>query len=968
MRKLYIAEKRDLAEVVVQALASLSGQTPETHYGNRKSGYIVVGNNAVTWLQGHMYDSCKPDAFGYSFGAIDRLPVIIPPDEWKYEIIQGHGWNNLQEPILKRLVREYDTIVNVGDPEREGQFLIDLSLKQWGIDPFAPNVYRLWFEDILVPTIKRAIEGEFLNAEKTTLFNSAFLRSMLDYEWGMSFTELLTELVKRGGGTGLFSAGRLQTTIQRIIHDRDEARRKFRPVDHFQPTVTFQHPGGAFEARWRWPDGTKLDEAGRLIDRSVVDAMIARVTGQSGQITAYRSTPKTTPQPLPFHLASITVELAARYNYTAAQTLDIAKKLYLPDSLSSYPRGDSRYLTRAFREHDLPTIMENLSHIDEFAGLVAKADLSITSRCWDDSKVKDHHALVPTKKLDQAEWSRLNEAEKNFMRATCMQLIAQFYPPMRYDSLEAEISCAGEDFRATGRTVTDPGWKALFSNVPEELEDQDDKIPAIPAMGVGETVQQVKTDPGPKRTTIPPRLNDGSLIALLETPASLVTDSSLKKVFRETAGIGRPSTRSSTIETLILRGYVTRPTKSKPLELETTQVGYNMIDVIPEGLKSIAMTAVWEDRLSHVREGTETIAAVKADVEQEMKTICAELIEKYGATGLQIEGMTKCEPMPGDGQTCSKCGQGHLKTIFINRQGKLKRFLVCDRGREVCDFIKSDVEPLPGDGEVCPKCGKGHLKTINYQDKKNPGKTKRALVCDRPRDDCGFIKSDTPPLPGDGEVCPKCGKGHLRTIPYEDRRNKAPRRGLTCDQGRGKCDYFKSDLVPMDGTGTVCPTCHKGHLITIDYPDKDKKFGFKRALVCDQGRDKCLFVKHDDNEPPIRNLPGHGEVCGKCGVGRMKTIRFMATDSKNPTGPKKKVTALACDRGREACGNLVFAEDIPPGPLPGDGKVCSKCGKGHMRTKMIPSKEDKTKKFIALACDNQECRNLEFPDDRKRRK
>lgn len=968
MRKLYIAEKRDLAEVVVQALASLSGLTPETHYGTKKSGYIVVGNDAVTWLQGHMYDSCSPEAFGYSFSAIENLPIIINPDDWKYEIIKGYGWNAIQEPIIKKLLKEYDTIVNVGDPEREGQFLIDLSLKQWGIDPFAPNVYRLWFEDLLIPTMKRAIEDEFLNAEKTTLFQSAFLRSMLDYEWGMTFTELVTELVKRGGGFGLFSVGRLQTTIQRIIRDRDKARRDFRPVDHFQPVVSFQHPKGTFDARWKWPEGTVLDEAGRLIDRATVDAMMAKIAGQVGTVTSYQSTPKTTAQPLPFHLASITVELAARYNYTAAQTLELAKKLYLPDSLSSYPRGDSRYLTRAFREIDLPTIMENLSHIDEFGELVSKADLSITSRCWDDSKVKDHHALVPTKKLDRAEWEKLNEAEKNFMRATCTQLIAQFYPPVRYDALEAEIACGGEVFRATGRTITDPGWKSLFQNAPEELADADDKIPTIPALASGETVQQIKANPGAKRTTIPPRLNDGSLIALLEAPSSLIEDGNLKKIFRETAGIGRPSTRSTTIETLIQRGYIIRPTKNKPLELETTPVGYNMIEVLPEGLKSIAMTAQWEDRLSRVREGTETIASIKADVEEQMKAICSEMLKKYGATGLQIDGMVKCEPMAGDGEVCPKCGQGHLKTIFIQRDGKLKRFLVCNRGREVCDYIKSDVEPLPGDGEVCPKCGKGHLKTISYPDRKHPGKTKRALVCDQPRDDCGYIKSDTPPLPGDGDICPKCGKGHLKTIPYEDKRNHAPRRGLICDQGQGKCDYFKSDTVPMEGTGTVCPTCRKGHLITIDYPDKNKKFGFKRALVCDQGRDKCNFVKHDDNEPPVRPLPGDGAVCNKCGVGHMKTIRFMATNPDNPTGPKRKVTALACDRGREACGNLVFADDIPPSPLPGDGKVCSKCGTGHMKTKMIPSKSDKTKKYIALACDNKDCRNLEFPDDRSKRK
>ncbi len=971
MRKLYIAEKRDLAEVVVRALEILSGKTAETHYGAKKSGYIVVGEDAVTWLQGHMYDSCKPTEFGYPFGEIDKLPIVVPVEDWRYEIIKGYGWNAIQEPIVRGLLKDCKTIVNVGDPEREGQLLIDLSLKQWGIDPFAPNVYRLWFEDILVPTIKKAIESEFLNAEKTTLFLSALTRMMMDYEWGMTLTGLVTELVRRSGGHGLFTVGRLQTTIQRIIHDRDDARRKFKPTDHFQPFVLFRHPQGTFTAKWEWPSDTPLNAEGLLVNKSIVEAMVAKTTGQPGQIVSFTKKPKTTSQPLPFHLASITVDLAARYNYTAARTLDLAKKLYLPDSLSSYPRGDSRYLTQAFREIDLPEIMENLSHIDEFANIVRNSDLSITSKCWDDSKVKDHHAIVPTKKLTKDEWDKLSEDEKNFMRATCTQLIAQFYPPEQYDALEAMVACAGEKFKATGRIVTSPGWKTLFSKVPDELADPESKIPSIPVMAQGDAVLPENVDFGPKRTEIPPRLNDGSLIALLESPASLMTDANLRKISRETAGIGRPSTRSSTIETLITRKYITRPNSKKPLELETTEVGFNMIEVLPEAVTSIEMTAEWEERLSNIRNGTETLEAVKTSMEKELAAICKEMRDKYGARGLSIEGMTVCVPMAGEDEVCPKCGEGHLKTIFLTKGNRMVRYLVCDRGRDKCGYVKSDVEPLPGDGEVCPKCGQGHLKTIAYPDPKNPEATKRALVCNRPRADCGFIKGELPdvdPLPGDGNVCPKCGKGHLKTIPYKDPRNQAPRRGLVCDQGKDKCDYFKTDTVPMDGTGTLCPLCKTGHLVTIDYPDKDKPMSFKRALVCDQGRSKCGFVKHDDNGPPIRPLPGDGSLCTKCGVGHMKTIRFLATDPNNPSGPKKPTTALACDRGREACGNLMFASDIPPSPLPGDGKVCPKCNQGHMRTKMIPSREDKNKKYIALACDKEGCRNLEYPDDRRRKK
>lgn len=970
MGKLYIAEKRDLGEKVAASLAKMKSVSIEEHYGNQKTGYLVVGDDAVTWFRGHMYSDCKPTEYGYKFGDLKNLPVILAPDQWKKEINGSDPWYKNQVRVIQGILPDYDTYVNVGDAEREGQILIDEALIQWDIDPFGPNVLRLWSDDLTIEKLTRAIRDEFPNAEKKTLYDAALARSWADYEWGMTFTGMMTEFVRMAGGSGIFSIGRLQMAILRIVSDRDKARREFKPTDHFLPSAICDYNGNKISARWKWGEDTPLDPMGRLVDKSVVDALIAKVKGQEGTVTAFTKEPKSTPQPLPFDLSAVTTKLAKSQGFSAAQTLSIAAELY-QEELSSYPRGDSRHLTNAVRREEIPGILENLKHIPDFADIAAKANIEQSSPCWNDSKVKDHYALIPTKKLTNDIWKGLSEPKKHFLRATTFQLLAQFFPPMTFNAMGATIECESETFRATGRQVTNQGWKTVFSRDSDEEDEEEDSKSTLPVMNKGDKILISDINLGATTTQILPRFNDGTLVEALKSPASLVTDPEMRKLIRESDGIGRPSTQAPTIEVLLGRKYLQRPTaqkggrkkKTDAIELEGSEIGNALIEVLPEELKAIAMTAIWEGRLENIRDGKETRDDFMRDINSNIEELTKKLIAEYGQTGILLKGVKKLEPMEGEGKVCPKCGVGHLKTIHFESKGEKKRALVCDQGRAICDFVKFDeapVVPLERDGIVCPKCGQGHLKTIQFPDKNKKGALKRALVCDRGKEACGYFETVVP-MAGDGELCKKCGIGHMKTIEFPDKDKKgATKKALVCDQGRDKCDNIIFDgppVVPLKGDGETCPKCGQGHLKTIQFPDKNKKGAFKKALVCDRGRSACDFVRFEDNRPPVKPLPGDGKVCPKCGQGHMKTIQIPSTKK-----PGTMVTFLACDRGKDACGNIEFVDsEPPPSPLPGDGKVCPKCGTGHMHTRMIPSKKEKGKKFIALACDNRDCRNLEFP-------
>lgn len=893
--RLFIAEKRDLALSIVAGLA-LSGHTPNDRTGRYKSGFIEVGDDTVTWLQGHMLDSCKPDVFGFAFGDIDSLPVIIPSDSWKYELIKTEmGWNELQSDVIADLFEKHRVIVNAGDPAREGQYLVDLVIRHLGRDPYGNGIERLWFSDVQASTLAKAASSTKPNAEYRNLCMSAQYRAMVDYEYAMTFTNLMTELIKRAGGASRASIGRLRTTIQRIVSDRDQARQEFKPTDHFIPTVTFSNGREAATGKWAWGSAVATDSSGRLVNKAIPDALWQKIKGKNATVVVSEKTTSLEHPPLPHHISSATQSLAKKHTYPASKTLDLAKTLYLPDGLSSYPRGDSRYMPTAFRAEAIPVIMENLKLIPDFAQMVAGADTSLTSKCWNDSKIQDHYALVPTTKLTLSEWNRISEDQRNFLRETTRQLLMQFYPPATYAQIRMEIECDGERFVVTGRKLIQAGWRSLLGKM--DASEDDEKDTSLALFAKGETLTVTDFSLGATRTTIPPRFNDASLMAILESPSPLMPTPELKKVFVDGVGIGRPGSRPDALTVLFSLNVLTRPKSGKALDIETTPFGFSMTCALPEGIKSVPLTAIWELKLDLIARGKIPPEDFKAEVEGQIKKITADLIARYGASGMPIAHMERREVMEGEGEPCPKCQTGKLKTIFFkDTKGKTNRVLVCDRPREECDFRRFDVEPLPGNGNPCPKCNKGKLATISFL---SSGVQTRALVCTEPKDVCGFFSVPVTPLAGAGKVCPKCQNGTLTTIsiPIKDKASgevKGRERRLVCSRGREACGYMTS-CDPLPDEMKPCPKCGVGHLRTFSFADPNRRGSIKRGISCSRPKAECDFVKFEEEK--IKPLPGDGKACEKCQTGKMTTKMIPVTDKDNP-GKKKNTIVLACSNCR----------------------------------------------------------------------
>ena len=410
IKELYICEKHDIGEKIAPVIGKMKGEKPVS-----KQSYIMIGDTVVTWFAGHMIETAGPEHYGYRFADTSKMPVLIKDDEWVLEPRKDrNGWCERQLNLIKPMAEQAEIIVNAGDAAREGQYLIDRVLFFWGIDAFGPNVFRFWSKDLEKKTIERAINERFPNANKRGLFLAAQARDRADYRFGMTFTSMLTAFARTAGMSDneVISTGRVQSAIMRIMYDREKARREFKPVDFFIPKAKCSVASGQFTARWMFDKSGPGVVDGRLMDRGVVDAMIARYKGKTGVISAHETQRKSTDQPLCNDESGMTIDCAALFEMTSKETADAGSKLYL-DGVMSYPRTDSSYLTEANIEA-IPEIMERLKTIPEFAPLIEGADLSIRTKTINDSKVEEHNAVIPTQTLYDTFWQGLYKYGKHY--------------------------------------------------------------------------------------------------------------------------------------------------------------------------------------------------------------------------------------------------------------------------------------------------------------------------------------------------------------------------------------------------------------------------------------------------------------------------------------------------------------------------------------------------------------------------
>jgi DNA topoisomerase-3 len=586
MPRLFIAEKPSLARAVA---AALPGQT------RNAEGHIRCSNgDVVTWCLGHLLEQVEPDAYDERYKRWNLADLPIVPSEWK---LRPRKASSKQLSVIRKLLKEFDQIVHTGDPDREGQLLVDEVIDYCRVSKKKRDaVQRLLISDLNLPAVKRALQQMQSNRNFIPLSVSALARSRADWLYGINMTRGYTLLGQKAGYKGVLSVGRVQSPVLGLVVRRDEEIERFVPKDYFTLDALIPHESAQIRARWQPSEACEpwQDEDGRILNRKLVENVAQRIAGQSAKVVESEQKRAKQAPPLPYSLSALQIDASKRYGMSAQQVLDIAQALYERHKLITYPRSDSRHLpTEHFAQAASVTAAIGPNDAD-FASAIANADTKLKSKAWNDAKVDAHHAIIPTPKKQPI--SSLSGDEQKIYRQIARQYLMQFYPAAEYADSKLVFDIAGGRFIAKGRQLVEAGWRVLMG---AEVEDDDVDAPAsVPALPKGTLLTCQEGLISDKKTEPPKHFTEATLLQAMTGIARFVQDKELKKILRETDGLGTEATRAGIIETLMIRQLLKRAGKT----IFSTPAGRGLIHALPEQATYPDMTAHWEFQLQAMAE------------------------------------------------------------------------------------------------------------------------------------------------------------------------------------------------------------------------------------------------------------------------------------------------------------------------------------------------------------------------------
>ncbi|CSD71601.1 DNA topoisomerase III [Vibrio cholerae] len=551
MTRLFIAEKPSLARAIADAL-------PKPH--KKEQGCIRCANgDIVTWCIGHLLEQVEPDAYDERYKKWNMADLPIIPEQWQ---LRPRKSSSQQLTVVRKLLKEATQIIHAGDPDREGQLLVDEVIDYCKVPKSKKEtVQRLLISDLNLSAVKRALQGLRSNREFIPLSVSALARSRADWLYGMNMSRAYTLLGKKAGYQGVLSVGRVQTPVLGLVVRRDEEIEHFIPHDYFtlDALIPYQNGTEYFDIRARWkPSEACLpwqDEEGRVTNRKLVDNVASRIANQPATVTESEQDQTKQAAPLPYSLSALQIDAAKRYNFSAQQVLDLCQSLYEKHKLITYPRSDCRYLPKEHLAQAPDVVAAIANNAQEMVTAVNDADLSLRSKAWNDSKVDAHHAIIPTPK--KASVNALSGHEMKVYQLIARQYLMQFYPAAIYAEAKLVFNIAGGIFIAKGRQLLSAGWKVLTGQQ-DEQEECVDKVPPLP-VGI---VLQCREGEIKQRQTEPPRhFTEATLLQAMTGIARFVADKELKKILRETDGLGTEATRAGILDTLFKRGLLQRDNK-----------------------------------------------------------------------------------------------------------------------------------------------------------------------------------------------------------------------------------------------------------------------------------------------------------------------------------------------------------------------------------------------------------------------
>lgn len=646
--KVCIAEKPSVAREIASILGANS----------RRDGYFEGNGYQVTWTFGHFCTLKEPHEYSpqWKRWALEVLPMI--PPRFGIKLIENDGAVK-QFGVIESLIAKADEVINCGDAGQEGELI-----QRWVLQKAQCKVpvKRLWISSLTEDSIREGFGNLKDQATFDKLYEAGLSRAIGDWLLGMNATRLYT--VKYGQNRSVLSIGRVQTPTLALIVNRQLEIENFKPEQYWElKTVyretTFSATKGRFTSK---EDGEKFLEEIKQSDFEVTD-----VTIKKGEELPPRL----------FDLTALQVECNKKFSFSAEDTLKIIQSLY-EKKLTTYPRVDTTFLSDDIYPK-VPAILRGLAGYEELVKPVLAAKIPKSKKVFDNSKVTDHHAIIPT----GVRANNISENERKVYDLVTRRFIAVFYPNCKIATTTVLGEANKVEFKVTGKQILEPGWRVVFekqANTQDddsEKEKDDDNI--LPQFEKGETGPHVPAL-NEKWTQPPKYYTEATLLRAMETAGKLVDDDELRDALKEN-GIGRPSTRAAIIETLFKRNYIRKERKN----LYATQTGVELIGTIKEELlKSAELTGIWEKKLRQIEKDEYDPRQFIDELKQMLSEIVTNVKNDWGSR-ITIEEAVKEE-----------VAKPKKKTTKEKKSASEKKPREKKESRRV--------EPV-----LCPLCKKGHV-------------------------------------------------------------------------------------------------------------------------------------------------------------------------------------------------------------------------------------------------------------------
>ncbi|HEY5742244.1 MAG TPA: DNA topoisomerase III, partial [Terrimicrobiaceae bacterium] len=644
-KALVIAEKPSVATDLARAL----GKVP------KKNDLFENDDFVITSAIGHLVELCLPGEMDKKRGkwSFANLP-IIPAQFALKPIEKTQARFNLIKRLLKRA--DIDEVINACDAGREGELIFYYLLKLAGNKK---PTRRLWLQSMTPEAIRGGFASLRVGTEMVPLADAAVCRSESDWLVGINGTRAMTAFNSKGGGFQLTPVGRVQTPTLAILAEREVAIREFKPRTYFEVFGDFDvetassssHEARSYRGRWFdenfKKNGGEDTRPERIWEKQRAEDIATKCSGKQGAIEEEKK-PSSQIAPQLYDLTTLQREANGRFSLSARRTLQIVQALYERHKVLTYPRTDSRYLPEDYLGNvkAVLTKFENPELGTHAQVALAKGWIKSNKRIFNDAKVTDHHAIIPT----GVSTKNLEEFELKVFEMVARRFIAVFYPPAQFEITTRITRVEKETFKSEGKVIIDPGWLAVYGKH-AAVNGEQSLCPVAP----GDSAHTRQVEIVENQTKPPARFSEGTLLSAMESAGKLIDDEELREAMSQ-RGLGTPATRAQIIEGLLLDGYINRQGR----ELIVTQKGLSLINLLRgigiQALTSPEMTGEWEFKLKQMEHG----AMPRPDFMQEIRRFAEDIVAKAkNFSGNSVEGRF----IDLDGK-CPKCGNVAFKESY----------------------------------------------------------------------------------------------------------------------------------------------------------------------------------------------------------------------------------------------------------------------------------------------------------------